>query len=401
MLSDLSKSIIFIHGLSGSGKGEIYRKLAEKYSSNGYEVIYVSSGALFRAALEDPIISHQLREGRFIDTLGAIMPGIESSFSHFLDKWIDTDGKSVLILDGLIRRGEFTNSEGKKIPSQAKQIAEGLGNAVSAMDKERLSYFPELNELSTEESRKIIEETLIDSIHIVTDVSPLDAEHQMISRADKEMHSIKQQLNDRIANKEIDVERAALVEDCINRFSAILHGGYKNKNGEIIYLPPYDWNDVIDSNEHELLANEVKKIRESLVASVNLESSVSISAALNSIGVDTELRDDDISPLGRKTRIENYIQQELIDGETVFKPGFAAQVLCDDIGFKFVDGRFYGQKHNDIVVENGQSREVTLEQFRTKCEFMSGRLYNLTESARELVCGNPEGNMKSGKEKWS
>src|SRR5258708_32937980 len=88
MLGDLKHFVIFLHGLSGSGKGVIHKILVEEFKAKGYEAFYASSGDLFRAALSDPTIAAQMNQGLFINTLGAVIPGPEILFAQFI---LDSD----------------------------------------------------------------------------------------------------------------------------------------------------------------------------------------------------------------------------------------------------------------------------------------------------------------------
>lgn len=398
MVNNLKNSIIFLHGLSGSGKGEIQRKLAEQYSSNGYSVVYISSGALFRAALSDPVIAEQVRRGYFLDTLGAIMPGIETAFEHFVKKWVESGGRSVMILDGVIRRGAFVNKDGVVIPSQIEQISLGVQHVIEKLvseNKDVVGYFPEYETSDNGYEKEFIVDTkqmLKDATHIVADVLPQDAEAQMRRRADKEIASIRRQLQDRVLQRQLDADKMQKMAGYISRLEAILHGGIKKEGNGFTYIPRIEWNDHIDKDLYPLAAVEVKQIREAIACGAGLESSAPMTASLESMGVFTDLRDDDISPIGRKTRIDNYIKVEKQEDRQLFKAGFATQALCEDLGFQFTpDGSFHSEARNCIVVTNGQGKGIGLEEFQTKCEFMATQLYRETESKREVIFGGKEG----------
>lgn len=398
MITDLRHSIIFLHGLSGSGKGEIQRKLAEQYSSHGYDTVYVSSGALFRAALSNPVIAEQVRRGYFLDTLGAIMPGIEGAFEHFVKRWIESEGKTVMILDGVIRRGAFVNENGVAIPSQIEQISVGIHNAIKKLvseNKDFVEYFPEYTTLDNGCEDELIfnaKQMLTDTTHIVADVLPEDAEAQMKRRADKEIKAIRLQLQDGIIYGRLDVNMMQKIEDYVSKLEAILHGGIKKDGENLVYTSYLEWKDHIDRNLYSLVADEIRQIRENIAVTVGLEKSAALTTSLESVGVFTDLRDDDISPIGRKTRIENYIKVEEKEDGRLFEAGFATQALCEDLGFQFKpDGSFYSETRNCIELKNGQSRDIGLEQFQTKCSFMATRLYRETESRREAIFTGKEG----------
>lgn len=398
MITDLKNSIIFLHGLSGSGKGEIQRKLAEQYSSHGYDTVYVSSGALFRAALSNPIIAEQVRRGYFLDTLGAIMPGIETTFEHFVKRWVESEGKVVIILDGVIRRGAFVNKDGVAIPPQIEQISLGIHNVIKKLvseNKDFLKNFPEYNIPSNGNEEKLIigaKQMLQESTHIVADVLPEDAEAQMKRRADKEIKSIRLQLQDKVTSGQLDAGKMQEIEGYVFKLEAILHGGIKKEGENLTYTSRLEWSDGIDKNLYPSVAAEVKQIREGIANTVGLKASEALTASLESVGVFTELRDDDISPIGRKTRIDNYIKTEEKEGKRLLEAGFATQALTEDLKFKFTpDGSFRSEANNCVAVTNGQGRGIGLEQFQVKCGFMAARLYGETESRREILFGNKEG----------
>ena len=398
MIADLRNSVIFLHGLSGSGKGEIQRKLSEQYFAHGYDTVYLSSGALFRAALSNPTIAEQVRRGYFPDTLGAVMPGIESAFEHFVKRWFESEGKAVIILDGVIRRGAFVNKDGVAIPSQIEQISLGVPDVIKklvARNPDFAKYFPEYdgpNSASEEELFAGVKQTLKESTHIVADVLPKDAEAQMKRRADKEIISIRTQLQDGVTGGQLDSGKMQKIRDYISRLEAVLHGGVKKEGEGLVYAPRTEWDDEVDKNLYPLLATEVKQIRENIAGTLGLERSAALTASLESIGVFTDLRDDDISPIGRKTRIDNYIKTKEKEGKRIFEAGFATQALSEDLGFQFApDGSFRSEARNCIAITNGQSRGIGLDQFQTKCEFMAARLYGETESRREIIFGGKEG----------
>ncbi|PJC54444.1 MAG: hypothetical protein CO028_02380 [Candidatus Levybacteria bacterium CG_4_9_14_0_2_um_filter_35_21] len=398
MITDLKNSIVFLHGLSGSGKGEIQRKLAEQYSSHGYDTVYVSSGALFRAALSNPVIAEQVRRGYFLDTLGAIMPGIESTFEHFVKRWVESDGKAVMILDGVIRRGAFINKDGVAISSQIEQISLGVHNVIKKLVSENralVKHFPEYdisNNRSDEELIAGAKQMMKEATHIVADVLPEDAEAQMKRRADKEIYSIRGQLQDRVLERQLDADKMQEMESYIFRLEAVLHGGIKKEGDGLAYVSRTEWNDSMDKDLYPLAASEVRQIREDIARTVGLENSAPLTSSLESIGVFTELRDDDISPIGRRARIDNYIITEEKEGRRLFEAGFATQALSKDLGFQFTpDGSFRSETRNCIAVTNGQSKGIGLVQFQTKCEFMAARLYGETESRREIIFGGKEG----------
>lgn len=110
--------LIFIHGPSGSGKGELAKILISNLELHGYKVFYGASGDFFRAAMaNNPQLASEMNSGKYIDSLYGIAPEIKK----LATKWKEAGEKGILILDGVIRRLAFDN-----YPSQLDQIAEFL-----------------------------------------------------------------------------------------------------------------------------------------------------------------------------------------------------------------------------------------------------------------------------------
>lgn len=365
MISDLKDSVIFLHGLSGSGKGEVHRKLAEKYSSEGYSVTYLSSGALFRAAFSDPVIAAQVRSGYFLDTLGAIMPGIKEAFRHFLGQWKESNGKSIIILDGLVRRGTYINKEGSQVPSQLRQIADGISEVVGQY----------LDEDVEDDVAGGLERMLAYAKHIVVNISPEDAEAQTVHRGLKEIDSIRVQLADKYSNGQIDDEKSQMIKNYIDKFETVLKSETQKE-------------------DQVSVAAEVKGTRENLAKNLGMEDSASIADSLREVGLFTELREDDVSPIGRKSRIDNYVKKTEDGQEVVYEAGFATKAL-EDLGFNFSsDGSFKSEAKNCIVLDNGKKRNVDLARFRENCELLASGLYRETEIGRELMSSNTESRIR-------
>lgn len=111
--------LIFLHGPSGSGKGELARVLISNLELQGYQVFYGASGDFFRAAMaNNPQLASEMNSGKYIDSLYSIKDEIKK----IVTEWQVTGDKGVLILDGVIRRIAFDN-----IPHQIDQMAEFLG----------------------------------------------------------------------------------------------------------------------------------------------------------------------------------------------------------------------------------------------------------------------------------
>lgn len=227
-------------------------------------------------------------------------------------------------------------------------------------------------------------------------MSPEDAESQMKRRADKEISSIRAQLQERFSNGQLSGEKASGVSVDVARLEAVLHGGFKVGNDQLVYTPPSEWNEAIDKELYPLAAAEVGRIREDLAQNLGLEKTETLSNLFESIHISTELREDDVSPIGRKTRIDNYVKREEREGQQIYEAGFASQALCENLGFVFnPDGSFTSESRNCIVITNGSSRGIDLAQFQSKCESLASQLYFQTEAKRELMFPGKEGQRRA------
>jgi len=403
MITDLKNSIIFLHGLSGSGKGEIQRQITEKYTANGYEVICGSSGELLRAGFSDPYIRTRLLSGYYFDTLEPIVPGLKAILKEFITKWRAQDGKAMLILDGVIRRTDFVNAEGRKISPQIEQVASCLKDAILELAEENQSIlegFPEYEKEGNEED-KITKatEVLKAATHIIADVRPQDAEVQMKARATKEVQSIRRQLVE-LFNKGTSLEPISKdIEMLTMRIEGIVNGDFSKSKEEIVYnadLSEEERTKPITADLNIAL-NEAKN---ELARITGVEGeSTTLASIYKTLGVNTTIREDDITPLGRSNRVNNFVRQKREGDITVYEPGFAAVALTKDLGFHLTtDITFESTSSNCHVVENGQSRGITLEGFRAKSRMLAGELFLQTEGERLLLREEKEG-FRRGKER--
>lgn len=401
MIADLKNSIIFLHGLSGSGKGEIKRQITEKYGANGYEVIYGSSGDLLRAGFANPFIRTRLLSGYYFDTLEPIVPGLEEIFKDFITTWRAKDKKAMLILDGVIRRTGFVNPEGRQIPSQIDQVAQCLDNALTNLikdDPSLLKDFPEYAEQTEADERtRRVTMVLRDATHIITDVRPEDAESQMKARAFKEVLSIKRQIEE-LSNQGQLLKRATIAKQT-QTIEEIVEGSFSQRRDTIIYDPRLTEKErsrpvTVDLN---LSLNEAKN-ELAKIAGVEGEE-ITLSSIYKTFGIATAIREDDITPLSRSNRIRNFVRQTTEGSMTTYEPGFAAMALVKDLGFSLtLDISFKSASPNCHVIENGQSRGVTLEDFRAKSRMLARELFVQTERERLLTREGRE-SFRRGKER--
>lgn len=399
MINDLKNSIIFLHGLSGSGKGEIQRQITEKYSSNGYDVVYGSSGDLLRAGFSDPYIRTRLLSGYYFDTLEPIVPGLKAIFKEFITKWGENDKKAVLILDGVIRRTEFVNSEGKQIPSQINQVAQCLEDVLAGLTKDDPSLLKDFSEyeekMEVDERVRKVTMVLKDAIHTITDVRPEDAENQMKARASKEMQSIKRQLVELSMQGLLPEDIARTVAVQTKAIEEIIGGSYSAPREEIIYNPDLPEESAMPITvDLNIILHHAK---DELAKSVGVEGeSTTLSSIYKALGVITAIREDDITHLGRNNRINNFVRRSTEGSMMVYEPGFAAIALTKDLGFDLTQNiSFESTRPNCYVVENGQSKGITLEQFRQESSKLAGQLFIQTERERLIAKEGNEGFRRS------
>ncbi|MEK7451204.1 MAG: hypothetical protein AAB662_04685 [Patescibacteria group bacterium] len=397
MITDLRNSIIFLHGLSGSGKGEAQRQLVEKFKPNGYEVIYGSSGDLLRASFSIPFIRERLLKGYYFDTLEPIMPGLENIFKDFICKWVESHGKTILILDGVIRRSDFVNSEGKKIPSQVEQIARGVNNVINTLSQGNPSIrkaFPEYRyDLDEASQVKKIEDLLKGSTHIVVDIRPQDAENQMKTRAIREIASIKSQLEEMRISKITSDDIITEIQRQTEVIEAIVQNQTIVNRESIIYNRDVASDDVEKASSNIDMNIKLNEVKSQMAQMAGIEGeSTTLASIYGKFKIKTAIREDDITVNGRKNRIKNFVNEKIEGTTTTHEPGFAAIALSRDLGFRLTDDvTFQSTLPNLHVVENGQSRGVTLAEFKNRASSLAEHLYVQIEKERTVMVEGAEG----------
>lgn len=335
---DHKKHFLFLHGLSGAGKGELQRVLIAQYESKGYQVIAVSSGDLFREAKNDPEIAAQMQAGKFPVSLALILPGLKQKYREFLSTYQNTDGKSILILDGAIRRSAISDENGFT-PSQIEQIA---------------TAFHEVEQESGLESASASEiaDAIRDSRHIIVDVMPEDAELQMRLRVNKTIKQLGEKLTEHIFPGALAPQIIEFLPDLIKAIAEVTDVEVTNQN-------------------YEELKNRFSELRSVLFTLAELTLAPSLIELLQKMDLVAELRDDDILSETRQKRISNL----LVKNEGKYEPGLAA-VALEEVGIKYdVAGQhFVADRSNCIVIENGQQRGIDFETFKQKCAELAQQL---------------------------
>ena len=114
-------------------------------------------------------------------------------------------------MDGLIRRGQFSNKEGVVIPSQIEQVA-------SAFHEVRKTFI----QFSSTDQEQVVDE-VTNAKHMLIDINPRDAELQMKFRANKELASVRQQLDERITLGYFPFESIALMYLLLDGLSEVIN----------------------------------------------------------------------------------------------------------------------------------------------------------------------------------
>ncbi len=348
-MSSKKSNLIFLHGLSGAGKGELQRIITAQYLGHEYEVVAVSSGELFREAKNDPEIAAQMQAGKFPLTLALIIPGLKSKYREFLQLHKAKEGKAIMILDGTIRRAIF-ESGGESIPSQIDQMAVAFYEV-----RQEEGYLTETMPLQ-------IAQEIRDSKHILVDVMPEDAELQMRKRVEKEILQVQRQL----AEHDFPAALAPQIIEFLPELIAAIQ--------EVVDT------EVTDANYTELKRHFVE-LRGTLFALAELTLAPSLLELMQKMDLIAELRDDDILAETRRKRIENLLVKK--DGR--YEPGFAATAL-EEVGIYYdVElQRFMTSEGRDncVVIENGYSRGVDFELFKSRCTELSMNLVAVDDEGR-------------------
>jgi hypothetical protein len=381
--------MIFLHGPSGSGKGELQRQLSDQFVQNDYIVECVSSGDLFRQALADPTISDKMRQGYYLDTLGAIVPGLRKAYRNFLSNLLNNDGRAIFVLDGVVRRSAFTNDRGESIPSQVHQIASAFheeNRHIVFNTKSACALLTEecAESFNSDAVLSIIKNTMRGATHILVDVTPNDAEKQMVRRAEKEISRIREQMHTVKADEPNINDKKFNFMPVVDNIEKLLHGSVCLTKTGLIYYETDQSDTEIPEKLYQPIFEEIAKTRNSLANSLGINKNASLSDTFAFLGIKTDLRDDDVSPIGRKKRVENYLK--LNKHTSDYEPGFAALALMDEFGFKFegVSG-FACTRANCIVIKNGSGRGVDLNAFRSACREVAERVYKETDFARIAI----------------
>lgn len=116
------------------------------------------------------------------------------------------------------------------------------------------------------------------------------------------------------------------------------------------------------------IEDHVTRLRKKLAADCGCQPDATFADSFKEKGIKTNLRDDDVSPKGRSSRIRKFIKVEEGPDGPIFYPGDAAQALINGLCFSFgPDGSFASMAENCMVIPNGASKGIDLEDLRRAC----------------------------------
>ena len=174
-----------------------------------------------------------------------------------------------MVVDGVIRRSQFTNTEGVKIPSQIEQLAEIVDQTIGEKIVEEPALLNDLPEYRyNDNNSQKVTATLRNAVHVLTDVYPEDAERQMKQRAKIELESIKSSISQLHKEGKLDQETSM-------RLSSIT---------EDLVLITDNTKLAID------ITTRINESKRMLGENVNIEDTFSMPALYKAYGIKTAIR---------------------------------------------------------------------------------------------------------------
>lgn len=218
-LREIIRRLIFEHGLSGSGKGELQSEIQKQGEEFGVKVTTLSSGDAFRATKDqiraiDPLqrtaeeeaLANILNKGIIVPTLDLVRPALTQKLVEFIIGLAENENR-VLVLDGFLRMGKYETKfqeEMRTVPSQILQVAAALDSAIrlaaaagvqfdDGLDAFLVGDDIDLWEVEEEERlAEIAQEISRTATHLIANIPEKDAEALMRYRSLKEMRKLYQ-----------------------------------------------------------------------------------------------------------------------------------------------------------------------------------------------------------------
>lgn len=266
-LKTFTQGLIFLHGLSGAGKGELKSRIEKVAQENGTKFFYLASGDCFRAIDkkitlsktdsenyklndEEKAVAQQMAEGKQIPGLQTIAPPVIDMLLEYIDA-ISHGEKAIMVFDGFLRNGEDIFKDGGeeiRLPSQILQVGEMIARSLKTYfytteyDRKMthnliergqmdMAFVADLVLKDDVNYKEVVDENFLgdvvesirkDSNHAIVDVLPEDAEILMRYRSAKAIKGLLISLHDR-----------SLTDDKVAKVCQDLLQMYKLQTGRI------------------------------------------------------------------------------------------------------------------------------------------------------------------------
>ncbi|HKC04513.1 MAG TPA: hypothetical protein VKC54_01440 [Patescibacteria group bacterium] len=390
-LQDAAQGVIFLHGISGGGKGEVSKEIKNLCDHHKIKFFYAASGDFFREVIKtkEEDLTLQMREikrmmlaGDYIPTLVGISPPMENIFKDYFSAALNGE-KAVLVMDGFLRIGEF-EYQNKAIPSQVDQVAEaakrGLKQALLSDYSLQLKFAEKNPELFIEimgrQNFEYVEVSkdrlagsftktmIVDANHVVIQIPPEDGNNLMKFRFQKALQKISAELNMTIMDgNQIPENQVNNTFGLLKKAILIQSGRFSTQDGGLLI----DENlrdrsfDILTSEETELAGKELSKsiseINENLGFAAKKPDSFPelVKSLLTDNGLSFglgDLREDDQRPESRKKRLAEFADKA------------KSQIVENELGVRYNGYVILDESLRPNVkrVENGPSLGVTYPQ---------------------------------------
>ncbi|MFI5240916.1 MAG: hypothetical protein ACHQUA_00605 [Microgenomates group bacterium] len=424
----MAQGFVFLHGLSGAGKGELKAKILEAAEKEEVRVFDLASGDCFRAIdkkikdytkagnfdllnEEEKAVARQMAEGKQIPGLQTIAPPVIDTILEYVDVVVN-GGKAILILDGFLRNGEDIykdkpESEATRLPSQILQVGEMLSRALKTYfygdegdeyknkrrdeliakgivdmnfvidcgDKEYVDY----KEVSDQGYlAEVVDGLRKDSEHAIVDVLPEDAEALMRFRSALALRKLVLDLSVRDQSD----ERVERIENDLLDILKLQTGRFEIKEGKVELdtinssgtgLDSYG----LDKDKAKIVDTKLREITDNIFSHLGVAHQTKegkprqMKDALGDIKTELGLGDefvfpryDDLPHLSRITRIEEFFNKAL---PGVIEGELGVKLVYDPNDPKKVELDFSEAKASSdktIVIANGPARGIGINEYK-------------------------------------